>query len=276
VNAETLAVAVLALLGAVSIVVPIMVASKRRKVVESTSVALAELQQLNESYCGRLAYEGPITYEWVDVVNSKAKYDRYDLTAFFLARLAVFEDEIQHRITRQEKDVTVYAEYARRYDQLGTARLGRSRSDELSPEKFALIEQNLFAKHRLPEPTYAAQVRCIVQYTSPQGQNSYSRWHDWDFGQLRQGFAEMRRIREHQSTAGFLRQQERNRMNANLRYQVLTRDNSRCQRCGASALTHGVTLHVDHIVPVSKGGKTVLGNLQTLCETCNLGKSNRF
>ncbi len=36
----------------------------------------------------------------------------------------------------------------------------------------------------------------------------------------------------------------------------------------------GVELHVDHTVPWSKGGETVLGNLRTLCSDCNLGKSN--
>ncbi|WP_343324290.1 HNH endonuclease signature motif containing protein [Streptococcus sp. Marseille-P8640] len=35
-----------------------------------------------------------------------------------------------------------------------------------------------------------------------------------------------------------------------------------------------VVLHVDHIIPWSKGGETVLGNLQTLCSKCNLGKSD--
>lgn len=38
----------------------------------------------------------------------------------------------------------------------------------------------------------------------------------------------------------------------------------------------GVKLHVDHIVPVSRGGKSVMGNLQTLCEDCNCGKGNRY
>jgi len=37
-----------------------------------------------------------------------------------------------------------------------------------------------------------------------------------------------------------------------------------------------VKLHVDHIVPVSRGGKSVMGNLQTLCEDCNCGKGNRY
>ena len=60
-----------------------------------------------------------------------------------------------------------------------------------------------------------------------------------------------------------------------LRWRVLQRDNFKCCGCGASpAITLGVELHVDHIDPWSKGGETVLENLQTLCSICNLGKSN--
>ena len=60
-----------------------------------------------------------------------------------------------------------------------------------------------------------------------------------------------------------------------LRWHVLQRNHFTCCACGASpALTLGVELHVDHIVPWSKSGETVLENLQTLCSVCNLGKSN--
>jgi hypothetical protein len=60
-----------------------------------------------------------------------------------------------------------------------------------------------------------------------------------------------------------------------LRWQVLKRDNFTCQGCGASpAITPGVELHVDHIIAWSKGGKTVLANLQTLCSKCNWGKGD--
>ncbi|MCQ8117166.1 homing endonuclease associated repeat-containing protein [Methylomonas rosea] len=60
-----------------------------------------------------------------------------------------------------------------------------------------------------------------------------------------------------------------------LRWHVLQRDRFTCCACGASpALISGVELHVDHVVPWSKGGETVFENLQTLCSACNLGKSN--
>lgn len=61
-----------------------------------------------------------------------------------------------------------------------------------------------------------------------------------------------------------------------LRLKVLQRDNFCCVFCGKSPATHrGTVLHIDHIKPYSKGGKSSLDNLQTLCYECNLGKSDR-
>ena len=56
------------------------------------------------------------------------------------------------------------------------------------------------------------------------------------------------------------------------RFAVLSRDSFTCQYCGASA--PNVMLHVDHVVPVSKGGRDDIGNLVTACFSCNVGKSD--
>ena len=64
-------------------------------------------------------------------------------------------------------------------------------------------------------------------------------------------------------------------INLRLRFLVMKRDNFKCCICGASpAKDPEVELHVDHIIPWSKGGETVIDNLQTLCSKCNLGKSD--
>ena len=60
-----------------------------------------------------------------------------------------------------------------------------------------------------------------------------------------------------------------------LRFKVFQRDNFKCCICGASPATDSsVQLHVDHIIPWSRGGETIIDNLQTLCSRCNSGKSN--
>jgi len=52
-----------------------------------------------------------------------------------------------------------------------------------------------------------------------------------------------------------------------VRAEVLLRDSARCRRCRTT-----INLEVDHIVPLSKGGKTEEANLQTLCRRCNRRK----
>lgn len=57
-----------------------------------------------------------------------------------------------------------------------------------------------------------------------------------------------------------------------LRFEVLRRDDHTCQYCGEKA-PH-VTLHVDHVVPVTLGGSDKPDNLVAACKDCNLGKTS--
>jgi 5-methylcytosine-specific restriction endonuclease McrA len=76
-----------------------------------------------------------------------------------------------------------------------------------------------------------------------------------------------RRIPHGLKAGGVLRQPIPPRM----RFRVLRRDGYRCRLCGRAA-EDGVILHVDHIIPLAKGGKTEEANLWSLCLPCNLGK----
>lgn len=68
----------------------------------------------------------------------------------------------------------------------------------------------------------------------------------------------------------------RKAISSDLRFRVLKRDYFKCVKCGKSpAKSHDVELEVDHIKPHSRGGSDDLENLQTLCNRCNSGKSNR-
>ena len=58
-----------------------------------------------------------------------------------------------------------------------------------------------------------------------------------------------------------------------LYYRVLKESGGRCALCGTTRDDR--PLHVDHIKPRSKRGKTEYGNLQVLCSKCNLIKGNK-
>ena len=67
---------------------------------------------------------------------------------------------------------------------------------------------------------------------------------------------------------------KRKNITKSIRHEVFVRDNYKCVECGCTQKEG--TLHIDHIIPISKGGTDELSNLQTLCKECNLSKSNRI
>ncbi len=68
-------------------------------------------------------------------------------------------------------------------------------------------------------------------------------------------------------------EQDQRQVGPRLVFRVFQRDRFKCVGCGRSPATDlTIVLHADHIRPVALGGKTVIENLQTLCEGCNFGK----
>ena len=60
---------------------------------------------------------------------------------------------------------------------------------------------------------------------------------------------------------------------ATQRNRILGRDRYRCQYCGKKGTPFDLTL--DHVMPRSRGGKTLAENLVAACQTCNNRKGDR-
>lgn len=79
------------------------------------------------------------------------------------------------------------------------------------------------------------------------------------------------------STTGVNRRRTPREINWRLRAKVLIKHSCICRMCGDSPAKNPATiLHVDHILAWANGGETVEHNLQTLCEKCNIGKSDQL
>ena len=66
---------------------------------------------------------------------------------------------------------------------------------------------------------------------------------------------------------------ERGKVSNKMRFSIYERDGYRCRRCGVSGKY--AALEIDHIIPISKGGKSAYENLQTLCRKCNYEKGDK-
>lgn len=64
--------------------------------------------------------------------------------------------------------------------------------------------------------------------------------------------------------------QKKERIPLNLRRRVIERDGLYCVYCDDDL--SNAEIHLDHVIPESRGGETSYNNLQVTCRKCNLAK----
>lgn len=109
-------------------------------------------------------------------------------------------------------------------------------------------------------------------YVSPAGRAVHSNKITVDANLIKATISEVSRILERKGHS----RRQRSIMTNDLREAIKKRDNYTCRECGNSVYKEpNLLLEVDHIIPISRGGKTEADNLQTLCWRCNRKKSNK-
>lgn len=240
--------------------------------VRNNSICLKELWNINNKFkcdfrmfqqfehyhknCTSKQQYDNLNHEKYIMVIVEENLDRYNKTI-----KALNYNRQQYHIYQKQLNSILNNNY--NYEQL-------TQNSWLNAYLFKKLEAMEFKKDSL-KPPLELTVEISVSYTSPRGRNHYSKKCKIDSGNIAYYCNECLKAIAYKQSA----QYQRSLMTDKLRYQVLNRDHHRCVICGASA-NDGVKLHVDHIIPVSKGGKTELSNLRTLCERCNLGKGASY
>ena len=140
----------------------------------------------------------------------------------------------------------------------------------LSKSSYVEIESQAVHSIKI-NPIINLKIIVRVFYISPAGRNYYAKDYLIDFNGLNEIFERISEKNLYKESIKY----QRALMTYSKRYDILKRDGFRCQICGRTQLD-GAKLEVDHIIPVSKGGKTVDHNLQTLCHECNQGKKAKI
>lgn len=246
--------------------------AKKIAYVKAHSLLYKKLLELNSNYHFYTDILNCYTYS-IDC-SSKRKLEVFDYNAFFLDIIEKNISMYQSIITKVFYNRKLYQTYSDEYQKLSKFFCQNNLQTKMSYKAFCKIEYNLYETEKL-KPYINATICCLASYTSPKGRNHYVRKWILPFAGLVQNYNKVEHLIKQKATLQYRIKVERSKMSDSLRFDVLKRDHYRCCICGAS-VKDGVKLHVDHIYPVSKGGKTELNNLQTLCDRCNLGKSNKL
>jgi len=132
------------------------------------------------------------------------------------------------------------------------------------------------------QPKYVEMKRPLSGYSAKPYEKRFKTWRkaleafvefiNYDKDEIQKTKEEEQDEENPDTTKTAIKHKSKRNVSERLKVQVLMRDGNKCKLCGITVTNKDI--HFDHIKPWSKGGETVLENLQVLCAPHNLAKGN--
>ena len=249
--------------------------SERRSYIENNDLLIEQLKLLNVRYYGQFDNSLQGEYRCFQKLQAKSQFDSFSpenhLEKLILSEPSFYEGILDGVLNNRKQLNSYLCEFT----QLRLSQDVPADNNGLfdSKEQYLEIRNTLFEQWKL-SPRTEVVVTVTWTYRSPAGRNTYCDSQSFGIEDLNRLFQQAKECARAEKDRYEAASYQRSLMTPKLRFEVLKRDGYRCRVCGRSR-SEGAQLEVDHIVPVSKGGKTIMSNLQTLCRECNRGKAAR-
>ncbi len=241
--------------------------------VKSHSQCLYAIKNLNRNYNFK---EFDVHPRYKRTCNSKTQLDNFDIYNHMLLTIEHSSNYFIGLVKATKYNRQKYSQYEQQFNLTinkivsGCDYYKLTANSIIEADEFKSIEEVEYKKLK-KDAIRDFTIELIVCYRSPRGRNSYKRTYKFNCHDIERYLNDYNQMQQNKQSAVYQRQL----MTPKMRYKILKRDGFKCVICGRSR-KDGAKLHVDHIKPVSKGGKTEESNLRTLCDMCNLGKSDAY
>lgn len=239
------------------------------KYVKETSCVLKKLEEINNKYNFK---QLDSCYTYYKKFNSLNSYTNVNMDKMIL-------DIIHENIVYINNYISFAAQNSEKFPlyKQDVEKLKQELSDDFwdSNKKkdrlFCINAEKEIFNQNIIYPITEISICVIKTYSSPKGRNHYNYPSHLSQNKIIEYIEKCVKKDEYKQTS----QYQRSLLTPSMRYDILKRDGFRCVICGASA-ENGISLEVDHIVPIARGGKTEPNNLRTLCHNCNAGKRDKY
>lgn len=251
---------------------------KRRKIkrfLNENSEALSTLLCLNEKYKNKLYCDS--IYNVAHTYDNADYFEDISCEDYLIYVLQGQKNSILQRIKNAEFCKRNYASYINEVKKIDSFGKFRNPIDGYDSDELLNAEKKMFNGYKIKPPTdfkvkiklYCAKMNGEIVDYKEQTFDKTEVIYLIDRLNDRNGY-----YYNDRGIWDSLCRVERGKVSNKLRFEILERDGYKCRYCGRGK--DECNLQIDHIKPISKGGKSTYDNLQTLCEDCNKQKDNKY
>lgn len=249
----------------------VLIDNKYKKFVYVHSVSYKELESINKKFNFRHIANFDTSHSY----DNENMYGDITCKDYLIYQLVYMQKDIKNAVSNISYNQEMFSLYEKEIKQ--RCKLGKYDTDKLPRNRkhLAKIERKLILRETL-QPTILLIIKVTLILTNINGVRRHVKSSFFGQSEI------LEIIRKLQRKHGFyyldrdiwdsICRVERGKVSNKMRFAVYERDGYRCRKCGRRTND----LEVDHIIPISKGGKSTFDNLQTLCHRCNMKKGSKI
>ena len=239
--------------------------------VNQNSMALKNLSEINQRY----VFYPYTNLNQTHTYDNENFYDTISCSDYLIYQLQYLSPKIFDQVKKIDSNKQKYKNYLCEVNALQFGQF-QCPIGKLKLDKVLNIEKNIFNK-TVQTPVTQFNITVTLYCSKINGRIYDSKIQRFSVEEI---FLFINRLRNKSGTFyndrdiwNSLCRVERGKVSNKMRFSIYERDGDRCRHCGVSE--QYATLEIDHIIPISKGGKSTYDNLQTLCRKCNYEKGNK-
>lgn len=251
-----------------AIISNLVIRTTHRKFVREHSIAVKTMKEINNRY----------KFYLIKNLNQSHTYDNCDYyneitcRAYFTYYLRDNKDEVETQIRNASINHKMFLKYEKEIKDLncvGQYNVDNSRYIKIALRKYEKNEIDSLIQYPCTTFKILIFLSCSRMNGNIYSTKSETFWADDAINMLARISNKSGGYYNDKEVWDYLCKVERGKVSNKMRFAIYERDNFICRRCGWNGRNAKNGLEIDHIVPISKGGKSTPDNLQTLCHKCN-------
>lgn len=244
---------------------------KYENFVTQNSVSLKRLNEINQQY----NFYSNICFDQSHTYDNENFYDAISCEDYLIYQLQYIRKKLFEQINKIKMNNQLYSKYLN--DIKIAIQFGQFSSSigKLNKNKLEIIERQLINKYTYV-PTTQFYLTVTLYRSNINGQVYSQKSQRFSADEI---FILNKRLNNKNGDYYSDRdiwdaicRVERGKVSNKMRFSIYKRDGYRCCKCGVS--DRYAQLEIDHIMPISRDGKSTYDNLQTLCHKCNVEKGD--
>ena len=245
---------------------------KYKNFILKNSLCLKQLKEINSRY----KFNPNINFDQDHNYDNKDFYDTISCEDYLIYQLQYIGKKVTTQLKLISANKQLYSNYLNEVKSISDFGRFTAPIKNLNPKRLKAKENKYLQKNLLQKPTTQFSLTITLYCSTINGQiygKKTAVFADKDIYTLIKRLNNKNGIfYNDREIWDAICRVERGKVSNKMRFSIYKRDGYRCRNCGIS--NRYSNLEIDHIIPISKGGKSTYDNLQTLCHRCNVEKGN--